>query len=189
MKEGLGADDSRTLAAFDNLGVTLGSWHRYEKSLEVHSQVLVSREKSLGDTHLDTLSTMKNLAMALVDLQQRGKAKAIMTKVHEEKKKKQLGKEHAWTLWALCNLSKVNIEIGLLDEAEKMLTWGVAAGERSLGKDHLGVLTDYGELSRVYARQGRLDEAEKLSVQTIALVEKSRGVAGPDYVFGLWKLA
>jgi hypothetical protein len=91
--------------------------------------------------------------------------------------------------WAPYNLSKVNIEMGFLDEAKEALTWGVTAREGSLSKDHLGVLMGARELSRVYARQDRLDEAEKLSVETIALVAKSCGAAHPDCMFGLWKLA
>jgi tetratricopeptide (TPR) repeat protein len=130
---------------------------------------------------------MNNHAMALLDLGRLDEAKSEMTKVYEERKR-QLGKEHPWTLWALCYLAKINIELGALSEAEEMLTWGIAAGERSLSKDHLGVLMGRGELGRVYARQGKLDIAEKLSVETIDLIEKSRGAAHPDCVYGLWKL-
>jgi hypothetical protein len=46
-----------------------------------------------------------------------------------------------------------------------------------------------GELACVYARQGRLEGAEKVTVETIKLVETRRGIAHPDCVFGMWKLA
>lgn len=84
-----------------------------------------------------------------------------MFKVYEARKFK-LGEEHPWTLWALCNLSKINTELGLLQEAENMLVDGIAAGKRNLSDSHLGVLMGCGELARVYTRQGRFDEAEKL---------------------------
>lgn len=70
-----------------------------------------------------------------------------------------------------------------------MLIWGIEAGIRSLKKDHLGVLMGRGELARVYARGGRLDEAERLTLETLKMVEASRGVAHPDCVFCLLKLA
>ena len=104
-----------------------------------------------------------------------------------EQRQQQLGKDHPWTLWALAYLAKIHIEIGLLQEAENMLDWGIKAGDRSLSRDHLGVLMGCGEHARVYARQGRLDEAETLSQRTIGFVERSRGIAHPDCVYGLFK--
>ena len=56
------------LEALDNLGVTLGAWDRFQESHDVHQFVLAARLRSLGTTHLDTLSTKCNLAMALLDL-------------------------------------------------------------------------------------------------------------------------
>lgn len=41
----------------------------------------------------------------------------------------------------------------------------------------------------MYARGGRLGEAERLTLETLSMVETSRGVAHPDCVFGLLKLA
>src|SRR5262245_57294967 len=69
--------------AMDNLGVTLGSWKRYEESVVVHHQVLESREKMLGPTHVDTLTTMNNLEMALLDLGHADKAKELIVRVYE----------------------------------------------------------------------------------------------------------
>lgn len=51
-----------------------------------------------------------------------------------------MGKEHAYTILALCYLSKVCIEQGELYKADETLVEGIAAGRRSLGEDHLGVV-------------------------------------------------
>lgn len=177
-----------TVTALDNLGVTLGSWRKFEESLCVHREVLEIRSQILGKTHLDTLATKSNLAMALLDLGKIEEAEAHMQDVYE-KRRRQLGREHPWTLWALCYLAKVYIASGRLKKAEQMLIWGIEAGIRSLKKDHLGVLMGRGELARVYARGGRLDEAERLTLETLKMVEASRGVAHPDCVFCLLKLA
>jgi ATP/maltotriose-dependent transcriptional regulator MalT len=99
-----------------------------------------------------------------------------------------MGKEHPYTLLALCYLSKIYIEQGELHKAETTLVEGIAAGRRSLGENHLGVLVGCGELARTFARQGRLEEAERLSLETISKVKISRGDEHPDYAYGMWKL-
>ncbi|KAK2736911.1 hypothetical protein FQN57_000514 [Myotisia sp. PD_48] len=162
MKTELGELDNDTLSALDNLGVTLGSWRRYEESKDIHEKVLVARRRIQGENDLKT-------------------------QVYSERSQ-QLGKEHPWTLWALCYLAKVYVELGLLQEAENILMGGIAAGKRSLPEDHLGILMGCGELARTYARQGLLEESEKLTLDTVSKIKVSRGHAHYDYVFAMWKL-
>ena len=190
MRATLGINNPQTLAALDNLGVTLGAWRRFQDSFQVHNEVLAARldMESYGSSHLDTLTTKANLAMALLDLGKTGQAKNIITEVYRERQK-QLGKEHPWTLWALCYLAKVEIETKCYQQAEELLVWGIEAGARSLSEDHLGVLMGSGHLAQLYARTGRLDEAEKLTLEIIRKMEPSRGVAHPDCVYAFWKLA
>ncbi|KAI8944243.1 hypothetical protein F4801DRAFT_600089 [Xylaria longipes] len=126
--------------------------------------------------------------MAILDLGDPDKASEMMRTVLYQRQQ-QLGKEHPWTLWALCYLAKIYVKLRRLKEAETMLVWGVEAGERSLSKTHLGVLMGRGELARVYSRQGRTTEAEEILVETVQLVEASRGLAHPDSVFARLKLA
>ncbi|KAK3331187.1 hypothetical protein B0H66DRAFT_613321 [Apodospora peruviana] len=175
MRETLGAQHPQTLAALDNLGVTLGAWRRFDESLEVHQEVLTARlsmEETFGSLHLETLTTKANITMAQLDLGQLDKAKSVMTEVFHERQK-QLGKEHPWALWALCYLAKIYIEMK----------------SYHLSDDHLGVLMGRGYLAKIYARTGRLAQAEKLTLETLRKVETARGIAHPDCVYGLWKLA
>lgn len=130
---------------------------------------------------------MSNLALVILDLGQREPVRGMMHQVYETRKDK-LGKEHLYTLWALCFLSKVHVELGYLNEAVDMLVGGIAAGKRSLGDEHLGVLMGCGELAQVYAKQGRLDEAEGLTLIRIRKVRESRHSEHGDYIFGMWKL-
>lgn len=187
MRLHLGEEDDDTLNALDHLGVTLGSWHRFAESAEIHQNVLALRMKVLKSNDLMILETKSNLAMALLDLKQLHDARQLMEEVHNGRKL-QMGKEHPYTLLALCYLSKIHIEQGELHKAEENLVEGIAAGKRGLGDDHLGVLVGCGELARAYARQGRLDEAERLSLETVSKVKISRGADHPDFAYGMWKL-
>jgi hypothetical protein len=58
--------------------------------------------------------------MALLDLSRLHEAKSTMKEVYEQRQM-QLGKEHHWTLWAICYLPKIDVEMGFLEEAED---WG-----------------------------------------------------------------
>lgn len=187
MRIHLGEEDEDTLQALDHLGVTLGSWRRFTESRDIHQNVLTIRIRTLKESDLRIFETKSNLAMALLDLEELGDAKALMEEVYHHRKA-QMGKEHPYTLWALCYLSKIYIEEGELQKAERNLVEGIAAGRRSLGADHLGLLMGCGELARAYSRQGRLDEAERLSLETVGKVKLIRGSEHPDYAFGMWKL-
>lgn len=89
----------------DNIGVTYGSWQRYAGSRDMHGRVLTVRTKTLGRTHLHTLETMNNLAMALTDLGQLKQASELMDEGYKHCETK-LRKEHSYSLWALCYLTK-----------------------------------------------------------------------------------
>jgi len=131
---------------------------------------------------------MNNLAMALLDLEEREEAQYLMHTVFEERKKK-LGKEHPWTLWALCNLAKIRLKMEYLNEAEEMLIPGIAAAKRSLGESHLGLLMGCGVLARGFARQKHFEDAEKLLRESTESLEVSRVLKHPDTVYALEKMS
>ncbi|OJD12583.1 hypothetical protein AJ78_06844 [Emergomyces pasteurianus Ep9510] len=144
---------------------TLGSWQRYEQSKALHERVLNAGKQILGEAHPETLTTMSNLAMALLDLEQKEQARQMIHHVYKTRKQ--------------------NLELGGLEEGENMLVGGIAAGKRSLGDEHLGVLMGCGGLARIYTRQGRLDEAEELTRGTLQRVKESRGSEHYDYIYGM----
>ncbi|KAL8706410.1 MAG: hypothetical protein Q9201_000556 [Fulgogasparrea decipioides] len=126
--------------------------------------------------------------MALSDLERYNEAEKLMKQVLEQRRAK-LGKEHPWTLWAICNLAKVYTGLKLLKQAEDLLVPGIAAAVRSLGRDHLGVLMGTGELARVYARQGKTEIATNMMEDLVSRLEAHRGPEHPDTVYALHQLA
>ncbi|KAJ5113201.1 hypothetical protein N7456_001735 [Penicillium angulare] len=182
-----GDDDVDTLSALDNLGVTLGSWHRYTESRDIHEKVLsIRRQNGLKEDGSAIIESKKNLAMALLDLGHLKEARCLIEEVYESHKV-EMGKEHPWTLWALCYLAKINIEEGNLKTAEEILIEGIAAGKRSLGENHIGILMGTGELARAYARQGYLDKALELCIDTVSRIKLHRGEEHPDFAHGMLK--
>lgn len=151
MQTHLGEGDDDTLKALDHLGVTLNAWHRFRESRDMHRKALQIRMQNLDQSALRVLETKNNLVMALFDLRELDDAICLMEEVYNGRKA-QMGKEHPYTLWALCYLTKKYTEAGELQKADDILIEGIAAGKRSLGVNHLGVLMGCGELARTYSR-------------------------------------
>lgn len=187
MQEFMSPDDSSLLEARDNLGVIYGAWHRFEDSLTTHSSVLQYRLKTNDPVSDEVIATKMYLAMAMMETDNLADAQSYITDVYDIRKSR-LGKEHPWTLWALCYQAKIMVKADQLGEAERLLVQGIAAGQRSLGDDHLGVLMGQGELARVYSRQGRLAGAMEVLQDTVTRLAKSRGSQHPDHVYALWKM-
>ncbi|EEQ86211.1 uncharacterized protein BDCG_09480 [Blastomyces dermatitidis ER-3] len=110
---------------------------RYAESLRVLEGTARASGEALGPEDPDTLAALDHLGVTLGSWQKRGQL--VDSNDHEQfgdgpctkcVKEKQ-GKEHPYTLWALCYLSKN------LGETEDMLVGGIAAGKRSLGDEHL----------------------------------------------------
>ena len=196
--------------AMDNLGVV---WHRYfeyEKAEDFHTQAIVGLTKALGKDHPDTLRAKENLAMTClektldfgqgIDLKQAlekgaDSVQKAYTLEHEvlETRRKNLGKENNFTLWAICNLARIKYPLGLLEEAEADMRAALKAGIRNLGEEHFGVLSGKTHLARVVAAQKRYDEAETMFQEVVVKGSYDKGLRSegesPDHLLAVWYYA
>ena len=188
----LGKDHEDTLKATDNLGRVHHKCLRYEEARKLHSTAVAGMKKVLGLAHLDTLSAMDNLAMTYLEI---GglvlyPAHKLMLHVVEYRKRK-LGKEHPYTLWAICHFARVKCALGHHDEAEHLIRTALLIAERNLGENHIGILFGRIYLGQVLVRQQRYDEAENTFINVIER-HKQMVVAGkgqhPDSINALLEL-
>jgi hypothetical protein len=105
----------------DNLAATITKfWERehLEQAYAMHKRAINIMEKVLGSTHLRTLWAKENFVRISVYLggDHIAEAESIIKFVMEERKKS-LGKEHPFTLLAMCNTVIVKSTLGDLDEA------------------------------------------------------------------------
>ncbi|KAE9379456.1 TPR-like protein [Stipitochalara longipes BDJ] len=177
--------DSRPSSA-NSIGTELGSSHQTDL-----------RDQNMNIV-LDRLSTLQYLSMAKLDLWLTCGPQTDLTLLHAAQqnmldvlkhRKQLLGEEHPWTLWAVCNLAKVNIELELLTETEVMLDKGISAAKRALGENHPGVLMGFGELAKVYSRRGDFTKAEEKTKKLVEKLGEATGEDHPDTVFATWKLS
>ena len=178
-KKVLGDNHVDTLRAMGNLGRAVGKDFRFTEALRIHSKVVSGLRDKLGQSHLDTLIAMDNLAMAYFDRAAYGfghrgdldHAVEIEQEVFEQRKKK-LGREHVYTLWAGLNLARIKALRGEIDEAMSTFLPGHAIARRNLGENHFGVLFAKMHLGRILMYAKKFEEAEEILSEVI---ESHRG--------------
>ena len=207
MQKVLPAGHADIFLAMDNLGVV---WHRYfeyDKAETFHTQAVAGLSKALGRDHPDTLRAKENLAMtclektldfgqdiSLEEALEKGadSVQKAYTLEHEvlETRRRNLGKEHNFTLWAILNLARIKSSLGHLEEAEADMQDALKAGIRNLGEEHFGVLSGKTHLARVILAQKRYDEAETMFQEVVMKGSYSKGLRSegetPDHLLAVW---
>ncbi|KAL9058685.1 MAG: hypothetical protein Q9206_001820 [Seirophora lacunosa] len=125
MSATLGPEHGDTLQAMDDLGRLLWMYLEYVEARKLHTKVVDGLTRILGPVHERTLIAKENLAMACLSftgevLLNGSTAHGMMEEVLQERKER-LGKEHPWTLYAICNLARIKSGLGNHIEAERMM--------------------------------------------------------------------
>lgn len=170
MSKVLGPNHEDTLLAIDNLGRVMWRYFQYELCHSLHEKAVegMSKAESLGPTHAKTLVAKECLALSCIDLPGADLQSAhdMMIEVKRERKRR-LGTEHPWTLWARCNLGRIKSAMGDTAKAEKLMRKALPVAQRNLGENHFGTLMGKTHLAHVLVRQKRYDEAEELFLDVI----------------------
>lgn len=159
--------------ALTNLGRCFGKLADFDEAVELHKKALRGLKSAEQEAKTlysgQILDVKENLAMALYDRQRYGfaekddlsEAERLQDEVlvnHQEK----LGKEHAKSLWATCNLARIKASAGMLEEAEQMMKAGLPVAKRTIGVKHVGTLMGETYLGQILILAGKLEEAESL---------------------------
>jgi tetratricopeptide (TPR) repeat protein len=156
--------------------MTLGQYQTAEWTFR---QLVDRKTKVLGKEHLDTLSSMNNVAVALSDQGQYAKAEQM----HRETLiliKKVVGKEHPDTLSSMNNVAQALSNQGQYAEAEQMHRETLILIEKVLGKEHPDTLSSMNNVAVTLSNQGRYAKAEQMHRETLILIEKVLGKEHPD---------
>jgi tetratricopeptide (TPR) repeat protein len=145
---------------------TLYSDGRYKEAEKLFVQVMETRKTKLGADHLNTLTSMANLAATYRNQGRWDEAEKLFVQVIETRKTK-LGADHPNTLASIANLAATYRNQGRWDKAEKLFVQVMETRKTKLGADHPNTLTSMANLAATYRNQGRWDEAEKLEVQVV----------------------
>lgn len=192
MAKVLGPSHEDTLLAMDNLGRVMWRYFQYEICHSLHAKAVegLSKLERFGPTHAKTLEAKECLALSSIDLPDADLQSAhdMMIEVKRERKRR-LGTEHPWTLFARCSLARIKSAMGDTAKAEKLIRKGLPVAQRNLGENHFGTLMGKTHLAQVLVRQKRYDEAEDMFLDVIQRHRYGSAAREdgehPDRIFGM----
>ena len=97
--------------------------------------------------------------------------------------------EHAYTLWAINDLSKIYVSQDRAEDAEELLNsiWQVVV--RTLGENHIGAWMTMMNFARAYNGQEKWDKARPILMDLIDKQMANLGSEHPDTLAAMSELA
>lgn len=189
-----GGDNVETLKAIRNLANVHLRYMEFEKACELHLKAWEGMRKQLGERHKETLMCLEELAMSRIRL-----GKDYFEDCHDkmayvlDQRKEVEGREHPYTLLAICNIGRVKSAMGQHAEAARIMKDAVVIAERNLGENHFGVLSGKTHYAQVLVNQQRYEEAEAIFNTIIDKPQYKKstddiGGEHPDRLITLWYL-
>jgi len=192
-----GRNHHDTLEAMTHLGCDEGKLLNLDEAVRLHSLAAegLSKDDQRGPSHTQTLIAKENLALAHLDRFRYGDEQdpADLKKAQEIEEEvlrirtKELGKEHAYTLLALCNTARIKACHGQLTEAEQILRSGTVVAERTLGPSHFGTLLGKMHLGYILLLQNKLVESERI-LKYVVDTNEAEKTENPDRLVAMMYL-
>jgi tetratricopeptide (TPR) repeat protein len=165
----LGEENTKTLKAMHYIGSSLRNCGRLKEAQGIQEQVLEVKKRTLGEEHLDTLTTMNGLVITYAQLGGRLKVVQELREKVLEVRRHTLGEEHPDTLHSMNNLAITYTELGgRLKEVQELEEKVLEVTRRTLGEEHPDTLTNMNNLALLYKELGgRLKQAQELEEKVL----------------------
>ncbi|KOO33557.1 tpr repeat-containing protein [Chrysochromulina tobinii] len=142
-------------------------------------EALEAKRATIGDRHPDTLVSMNNLALLLLDQGKLDEAGVLLRETLEARRAT-LGDRHPRTLTSINNLGTLLQDQGKLDEAGVLYREALEARRATLGDRHPDTLVSINNLGVLLKDQGKLDESGVLYREALEARRVTLGDRHPD---------
>jgi len=160
----------------------------FKEALPLAEKAYHIRKENLGEKHLDTLTSLNNLAMIYQNLGRLSEALPLSEKNYRLSKEV-LGEKHPSTLLRLNNLASLYYALGRISEALPLFEKNYRLREIDLGEKHPDTLLSLNNLAFIYQNLGRISEALPLSEKGYRLSKEVLGEKHPNTLTSLNNLA
>ena len=160
------------------LGETMVALGQYQKAQVQFTSALDVRRRVLGETNVDTLTSMDGVAESLYYQDQLQKAVSVWDQSWKTKIRA-LGADHPDTLKSAGDLAGVISELGRHAEAESMYRAVLASSLRYPDLESTLTQTTLNNLALVLKRENKLDEAAELYARSIEIERRYLGDENP----------
>jgi predicted ATPase/class 3 adenylate cyclase len=159
---------------YDKAGCWFKDKYVFDKAEENLNKALQIREAVLGAEHLDTASTINNLALVYFDQSKYDRAESLYIRTLEIIEKT-LGREHPKAIELLHCLAGLYASQGKFEQAELLFMKTLDIGEKVLGKEHPNIAVFMSNLATLSYQQGKNEQAESLFMRALVIGEKVLG--------------
>ena len=166
---------------YKDLGLYQEAEQHLGRALDLHRSVL-------GERHVDSLTTVGEMASLFIREAKYGDADRLLTKSLDTAQRT-LGADDPQTLMIMGNLAQSYMLQGKHAEAESFALKVLDGKRRVLGQEHAETLTSMGVLASLYWRQGKYAEAEPVRAQVVQLQRRLLGDEHPDTLTSINNLA
>jgi tetratricopeptide (TPR) repeat protein len=149
------------------------------QAVDLGEPLVADRERVLGESHPDTLTSRNNLAEAYRAAGQAGDAVVLHERTLADRVRV-LGESHPDTLSSRNNLALAYRAAGRVGDALVLHEGTLADQERVLGESHPDTLTSRNNLAAAYRAVGRAGDAVALYERTLADRVRVLGESHPD---------
>jgi tetratricopeptide (TPR) repeat protein len=161
---------------------------RYEGAEPLYRRTLDIREQVLGKDHPDTLSSMNDLSLLLINKNEFVEANMLCHHILEARERV-LGKEHPATLLSMNNLAGLLMSKKDYYGAEPLFRRVLEARERVLGNEHPDTLQSVGNLAVLLYYMGDYAGSETLNLRALEGRERTLGKEHPHTLISVDSLA
>ncbi|KAH7087860.1 hypothetical protein FB567DRAFT_355749 [Paraphoma chrysanthemicola] len=166
----------------------MGEDGRYEEAVLAYTRELEISRRTLGEDHVDTLTSMHNLALTYTYRGQLKLAKEMQVKVLEVQKRV-LGDEHLHTLKSMNNLALTYWTLKQYEEAKELELQVLETSKRVIGDEHPDTLISMNNLALTYLHLGRWEEVQELQQRVLETSTRVLGDKHPDTLQSINNLA
>ncbi len=159
-----------------NTYYALGTYPTAEQHLETAFKL---RKRELGEEHLDTLTSMADLAEIYRRLDRTDEAEPLLVRALDLSHRL-LGEEHLHTLNIMETMGALYLYQDLLGKAESLFSQTLELRLRVQGEEHPDTLNSMHLLAIVIDNQGRYEESEPLFARALELRKRDLGEKHPS---------
>ena len=178
LTELLGENHVKTLISWNGVGICYLDMGKYDRAIEVFTQVKNRMIGVFGEFHPQTLRTILNLARAMEAVDRHRDAKDLVKQTYE-RSKQLLGPRHHETMMMASHYGGKLAEENKLEEAEKLLLQAVNYFQTQEMAEPSNRMYPYVKLATLYRRTNRTAEAIDLLEQVLQMTRDAFGDLNP----------
>ena len=173
-----GKDHHIVLILKDDLGNGCFAFDRWGEAEMLHTEVVQSRGRTLGENHIQTIASWVTLADIYRRQTRIPEAQALQEELHETLSHPLVA--HPCWLMNTESLALTYSAQGRWEESVKLLEDVLRQHFGTLGPEHLKSLRTRMSLMQSFMERGNYAEAEKMGTQVLEILERTQGTEHPD---------